>query len=168
MLQKPENITKELFLEHVKKLQLRFPVVTISEETGFSKANVSRYLSGKQMPSVNFLKAFYKWLSESNIDVTAEKTPDVIVTQGNTVYLIELKEQIKELKDDKVFIKKQFEEELKNIKISLEKVLSNQDEITMQLRAVLSYASDQVAANDPHKKAKEKEHVDKLISAGRK
>jgi transcriptional regulator with XRE-family HTH domain len=42
-------------------LNLKFPVAAIARATGYSKSNVSDYLSGKKSPSENFLKAFYKF-----------------------------------------------------------------------------------------------------------
>jgi transcriptional regulator with XRE-family HTH domain len=72
MLQKPEDITKDQFLKDVESLSLRFPVARISQETGFNKSSVSKYLNGSQEPSVNFLKAFYKWFNESGKKVSHE------------------------------------------------------------------------------------------------
>lgn len=70
--------------------------------------------------------------------------------------------------EDKAYFKKIHEEKIKSLEISLEKVLSNQDELTMQIRAGLYYISDHFAGPDPKKKEKEKERIDTLISSGRK
>lgn len=50
----------EQFYKDVQKLDLKFPGAVISEETGHSKANVSKYLKRKLEPSEAFLKAFYE------------------------------------------------------------------------------------------------------------
>lgn len=54
---KKEDI--EQFYKDVNQLGLKFPVAVISEATGQSKSNVSKYLSRKLEPSESFLNAFY-------------------------------------------------------------------------------------------------------------
>lgn len=59
MYQNPENIDYETLTEDIKLLGFRFPVARIAESTGFTKGNVSRFISGDLKPSSNFLKTFY-------------------------------------------------------------------------------------------------------------
>lgn len=58
-----ETVSK--FYEDLKSLGLKQPVAAISKATGYSKGNVSMYLSRKDEPSENFIKAFYKEFGES-------------------------------------------------------------------------------------------------------
>lgn len=48
------------FYEYVAGLGLKFPVAAISKATGFSKGNVSQYLSKTLEPSENFMNAVYE------------------------------------------------------------------------------------------------------------
>jgi len=48
------------FYRDVENLRLKFPVASITEATGMSKGNVSKYLSGKLSPSESFLQLFYE------------------------------------------------------------------------------------------------------------
>lgn len=146
----------------------KISVLKLSNETGISAYKIYKWLDKKGSPKHEDSIKLEKWLKNDLEIVPHETAADAIITQGNTVYIIELKEQIKELKDDKVFIKKQFEERLQSLETNLEKALSNQEELTMQLRAGLMYLAEHFAGDDPKKKAKEKEHIDKLIAAGRK
>lgn len=47
------------FYKDVEALGLKYPVAAIAEKTGYSKGNVSSYLSKKSPPSENFINAFY-------------------------------------------------------------------------------------------------------------
>lgn len=60
MLQKPEDIRQERFLEEINKLNLRFPGKEIVEKTGYNSGIVSEYLNGKKKVSESFLKEFCK------------------------------------------------------------------------------------------------------------
>lgn len=53
-----EEIQK--FYDHVEGLGLKFPVAAIAKATGYGKGNVSAYLSRKDEPSENFIKAVYE------------------------------------------------------------------------------------------------------------
>lgn len=56
-------INKEIidaFYRDVENLGLKFPVAGIAKRTGFSKGNVSQYLSKNSTPSKGFLEEFYK------------------------------------------------------------------------------------------------------------
>lgn len=53
------------FYADVESLGLKFPVAAIAGRTGFSKGNVSVYLSRKKDPSESFLKKFYAVYKES-------------------------------------------------------------------------------------------------------
>lgn len=48
----------EKFYADLENLQLRFPVAAIAKATGFSKGNVSEYVSRKKEPSEAFIKKF--------------------------------------------------------------------------------------------------------------
>jgi hypothetical protein len=63
MLQKPEEIRHERFLEEVKKLNLRFPGKEIVKKTGYKSGIVSEYLTSKKLVSESFLRAFCKAFS---------------------------------------------------------------------------------------------------------
>lgn len=63
MLQKPENIRHERFLEEVKKLNLRFPGKEIVKRTGYKSGIVSEYLTSKKLVSESFLREFCKAFS---------------------------------------------------------------------------------------------------------
>jgi len=54
-----EHIVNQ-FYNDVEELKLKFPVASISQKTGFSKGNVSQYLSKKLVPSEGFIKKFYE------------------------------------------------------------------------------------------------------------
>lgn len=69
----------EQFYNDVSALGLKFPVAAISKATGFSKGNVSDYLSRKKEPSENFVKVFYKKLYKGSTDV-----PRNTVSAGNS------------------------------------------------------------------------------------
>lgn len=62
----------EQFYEDVRQLDLKFPVAAIANETGHSKANVSKYLSRKLEPSESFLNAFYDKFLKSGKNVSRE------------------------------------------------------------------------------------------------
>lgn len=79
-----ERISK--FYEDVAGLGLKHPVAAISDATGYSKGNVSQYLSRKQLPSENFITAFYQAFPESSKNVSREtpKGTVALVTEGKT------------------------------------------------------------------------------------
>lgn len=58
MLQKPEELRQERFLDHVKGLNSRFPGKIIVEKTGYGSGIVSEYLNSKKMVSENFLRVY--------------------------------------------------------------------------------------------------------------
>jgi transcriptional regulator with XRE-family HTH domain len=58
MLQKPEELRQERFLEHVNGLNVRFPNKQIVEKTGYKSGIVSEYLNGKKIVSESFLKVY--------------------------------------------------------------------------------------------------------------
>lgn len=60
---KKEDI--ERFYSDLEALWLRFPVVAISEATGYSKGQVSDYLNRKKTPSAKFIQEFYKTVGSS-------------------------------------------------------------------------------------------------------
>lgn len=122
MLQKPEDISQEQFLRDVESLNLRYPIARIVEETGFNKSSVSKYLSGKEMPSKNFLKAFYEWFNKSRKNVSIVEEPEVLYKTDKDKWIAHLEEQIKDLKQDKAELK----ETIKKYDISLEKIQKDQ------------------------------------------
>jgi hypothetical protein len=58
-----ETVSK--FYADLKSLGLKQPVAAISKATGYSKGNVSMYLSKKDSPSQNFINAFYREFGKS-------------------------------------------------------------------------------------------------------
>lgn len=62
----------EEFYKDLEKLGLKFRVASISKATGWSKGNVSQYLSGKLEPSESFLNAFYNAFPKSVKNVPHE------------------------------------------------------------------------------------------------
>jgi transcriptional regulator with XRE-family HTH domain len=66
----------ERFYKDVEGLGLKFPVAAIAKATGYSKGNVSQYLSKKLPPSESFLNAFYDAFKES-IKKVSHETPEV-------------------------------------------------------------------------------------------
>jgi transcriptional regulator with XRE-family HTH domain len=60
MLQKPEDIRHERFLEEITKLNLRFPGKEIVKRTGYKSGIVSEYLNSKKSVSESFLREFSK------------------------------------------------------------------------------------------------------------
>lgn len=78
-----EKINK--FYDDVKTLGLKRPIAVIAEKTGYSKGNVSSYLSRKLQPSENFINAFYESFkiiprsTASNIEPNqSEKQPNTL------------------------------------------------------------------------------------------
>lgn len=53
------------FKKDVESLNLRYPVADIAKMTGYSKGNVSDFLSGKKSISEAFIKAFYEAFGSS-------------------------------------------------------------------------------------------------------
>lgn len=93
------------FYKDVEKLDLKFPVAVISEETGHSKANVSKYLSRKLEPSAAFLSAFYDKFQFDSNNVSRENGNDLISEVNNLMnWKIEAEETIKVLRQTTVNI----------------------------------------------------------------
>jgi transcriptional regulator with XRE-family HTH domain len=95
------------FYEDVKSLDLRFPVAAISRATGQSKANVSKYISGKLEPSETFLKAFNEAFQISGKNVSRE-----------TISQQDMAEKVKEFD----FLYSVFISEVAALKIELERL----------------------------------------------
>lgn len=81
------NLSKyEKFKKAVSSLNLKFENSEISQKTGHSKANVSKYLNGKLEPSENFYNDFQ---NSFNITIDSFKSDDVAVksfTSGRPYY----------------------------------------------------------------------------------
>jgi hypothetical protein len=103
MLQKAEI---EQFYKDVKALDLKFPVAAISEATGQSKSNVSKYLSRKLEPSESFLKAFYERFPKNGKIVSREtldqeikiKSPLEVTVEDYGALLSVLMHEVAEIK----------------------------------------------------------------------
>lgn len=80
----------EQFYKDVEALKLKFPNATITKGTGFSKGQVSAYLSKADEPSENFLKAFYEKFGDSLNKVPVEKpsVPGAIKVDPHIIELI--------------------------------------------------------------------------------
>ena len=51
---------KKQLIKDINSLGERFPVVYVSNLTGYAKSNVSEYYNGEKEPSEQFLNKFYK------------------------------------------------------------------------------------------------------------
>jgi len=115
MLQK--MITKEeidRFYKDVAALGLKFPGSTISEATGFSKSNVSEYLSRKKEPSENFLKAFYaKFSKGSRKDIPTPIVQEDAAPYGQNAGYVPADKLIQALEVQNEFLRRNFETSLK-------------------------------------------------------
>lgn len=58
MLQKPEDLRQERFLEHVNGLNIRFPGKAIADKTGYGGSIISEYLKSKKVVSESFLRIY--------------------------------------------------------------------------------------------------------------
>lgn len=67
-MQNPQNTRLQYILDTIKSLEIRFPVAEIVQKTGFSKGNVSQYLSKKLVPSEGFIKKFYESFKISRME----------------------------------------------------------------------------------------------------
>lgn len=68
------NVLHENFLKAVESLGLRFPVATISKDTGYNTSIVSEYLNSKKQVSEKFAKVFCEVY---NLDFAELKLPAV-------------------------------------------------------------------------------------------
>lgn len=160
-------LTKELidkFYEDVKALGLKFPVATIAKETGYSKGNVSAYLKGSA-PSQNFINAFYKKFSNSIKKVPRENSPLTLqepepgYKAGQPEkYLSLMEERVKELKEDKEWLKKQIEVNLNSLAYGQKSILSH-------VSVILDKDCEQEADGDKRKEKRLKDDVDKRATA---
>lgn len=66
------------FYEDVQSLGLKRPVAAIAKETGYSKGNVSLYLSKKLPPSGKFIDKFYEVFKDSLKKVSHETLSDAV------------------------------------------------------------------------------------------
>lgn len=124
-------ITKELidkFYEDVESLGLKFPVAAIQKETGFGKGTVSQYLNKKLEPSENFLTSFYKAFQKRLQKVSRDTVSDRNIT-GSKIDSEELmdimRERIKELKEDKDWLKRNWESNLTGLVIGQKSILAH-------------------------------------------
>jgi len=92
---KKEDI--EQFYKDVSTLGLKFPVAAISEATGQSKSNVSKYLSRNLEPSEAFLKKFYDKFPVSSKKVSRE----TIVQESKASYL-QTRQRLKNSSDSEI------------------------------------------------------------------
>ncbi|MFC4230561.1 helix-turn-helix domain-containing protein [Parasediminibacterium paludis] len=119
MLQINQNPRWISFSEELKKLNLRFPIAELSEAMGFSKSVVSQFVSGKKLPSENFLNKFYDVYGKKLDEIDRKKEAAIkpldvlnLFREDGTLYkqlcqkceekdkeIIELKAQIQVLKD---------------------------------------------------------------------
>lgn len=65
MAQITENPTWMQLSADIKKLNLRFPIAELSDNLGYTRANVSVFVNGKKMPSKKFLQKFYELYGEA-------------------------------------------------------------------------------------------------------
>ncbi|CAL1518172.1 hypothetical protein [Chitinophaga sp. MM2321] len=73
MLQKPEDIRQQRFLDEVNKLNLRFPGREIVKATGYNSGVVSEYLNSKKNVSERFLREFCKAFNLDFTEIFTEK-----------------------------------------------------------------------------------------------
>jgi hypothetical protein len=72
------------FYEYVESLGFKFPVAVLTKATGFSKGQVSDYLSKKKDPSENFINAVYEKFPISSTNVPRGIYQSDISTAGNS------------------------------------------------------------------------------------
>ena len=88
------------FYRDVKYLRLTKPVADITKATGYSKGNVSEFLSGKKQPSENFIDAFYNAFKGKIIEHGSTEVPqsenNINSPNGKIDYIEEAFKQLKE------------------------------------------------------------------------
>ena len=139
----------EAFYEDVDRLGLKFPGAAIARATGYSKGNVSQYLTKTLVPSEAFLNVFYKEFGESLKNVPREVVPapnrNPQPTQGGDYlpeYLQSLLEQKRILEEQNQFLRRNFE-------VSLSSIAEVQQVEIAHLKALAWYsASVQSGEND--------------------
>lgn len=81
----PEELQAEFF-EKLKKFDLKFPVATLTRETGYSKGSVSQYVSGKKAPSEGFMRKFNElYDSDRIIYDTEDGNPEKLAVKDEGV-----------------------------------------------------------------------------------
>lgn len=112
------------FYEDVKKLGLKRPVAAITKATGFSKGNVSTYLSKKAPPSENFIDKFYEVFKESFKKVPHGTLKVTDKGQEKTLGRVPAEELIQVLKEHNEFLRRNFELSLAGISVQAASILA--------------------------------------------
>lgn len=73
------------WLEAVKKLDFRFPVAKISEDTGYKTATVSEYLGGKKDVSERFIRKFCE-VYKLDFETLRKETGETDKPASNTTF----------------------------------------------------------------------------------
>jgi len=112
------NTIQERFLWVVDSLKLSFPVAEITEKTGYSKGQVSKYLQPNQKASKEFIKKFCEvfnvefdviWFIKPSIPSNKnEVNEDKVSYQTQSAYIKSLEDQIHFLKDQLTKAQTQF------------------------------------------------------------
>lgn len=149
--------TISAFYEDVGRLGLKRPVAAITKATGYSKGNVSMYLSKKAPPSENFIAKFYEVFKESFKNVphpafvkqagAKELNNNKTTGHADTPGYVPASDLIQVLKEQNEFLRRNFE-------TSLVSIVEGQQQTGVQLKA-LSWFSALAAAGGDEKKAQE-------------
>lgn len=129
------------FYNDVESLGLKFPVAAISEQTGFSKGNVSVYLSRKKQPSESFLKKFYAVFGKSFKNVPRGTDGlDSPLPVGDLD--ITLKDHIDEIKSTNEYLKGL-------LALSLNDLSSTQKDMYAHLKGAIKRQAERFSKMDP-------------------
>lgn len=156
-------LTKELidkFYEDVESLGLKFPVAAIHKATGFGKPTISQYLSGKLPPSENFITAFYKSFENSlkKVQSSGNGTPRPQEPHhGDKSEILEImRERLHDLKEDKEWLKRQFESSLTGLVVGQKSILAH-------VATILEKDDEREAAGNRRKEQSLKDDTGKRI-----
>lgn len=146
------------FYEDVQRLGLKRPVAAISKETGYSKGNVSLYLSKKLQPSGKFIDRFYEVFKESLKNVphltigkqtaTEELNNNKEEGQSKTLGHVPAEDLIQLLKEHNEFLRRNFEFSLTGISV--------------QAASILAYVSTSLEKDDEREAAGDKKKLQQI------
>jgi transcriptional regulator with XRE-family HTH domain len=141
------------FYEDVLSLGLKRPVAAIAKETGYSKGNVSLYLSKKLQPSGKFIDRFYEVFKESlkkgpvSSNGNRETPDNDVVKENKSPGYVPAEDLIEVLKEQNEFLRRNFETSLNAIK-------EGQDQVGVQLKSLSWFSILQAAGGDQQKAEK--------------
>lgn len=153
------------FYEDVQRLGLKRPVAAISKETGYSKGNVSLYLSKKLQPSGKFIDRFYEVFKESLKNVPhgtigKQTAPEELnnnkeAGQPKSLGQVPAEELIQLLKEHNDFLRRNFELSLTGISV--------------QAASILAYVSTSLEKDDEREAGQDEQKLRQLrIDTGKR